>query len=273
MRLHWDAHNPNASDAPILLVGPSLGGNAAQQWTGVAQKLENRALVVFLDLPGHVQSEPWPDETEPTLDAVASAIIAVLREVRATYGDRPAVFAGVSLSGATALHVARDFPDELSGVVVIASAATIGEPTAWLERAELVASGGTAQLVDITMKRWFTPTFRAQRRELVEGILDDLAATDDHSYAQLCRALSVHDVREDLDQIRIPTMLIAGGHDTSTPMDRVELVAERVPGAELHVIDGVAHQITVAEPGDVAVLLQNFLERVTRPDNRWQGDD
>ena len=103
--------------------------------------------------------------------------------------------------------------------------------------------------------------------------MEGLAASDDHSYAQLCRALAVHDVRGSLADIRMPLLVIAGERDTSTPIESVELVAETVPGAELHVLSDVAHQITVAAPGDVAVLLLNFMQRNKRPFRKEQADD
>lgn len=273
MELHWDIYNAEPEAPAILLVGPTLGGNSAHLWTAVAEKLRKAANVVFVDLPGQSLSPLWPEDEEPTLDALAAGIINVVRQVRDQLGAKPVVFAGLSISGATGLHLARDYTDELAGVAVLASAATVGEPSAWRKRADRVEREGTTFLLEETEKRWFTLEFRSQNRGIVDIVMEGLAATNDYSYAQLCRALAVHDVRNDLVDIRLPLLLIAGERDTSTPIQNVELVAETVPGAELKVVPGVAHQITVAAPGDVAVLLLNFLERVSTPPRRAQNDD
>ena len=94
--------------------------------------------------------------------------------------------------------------------------------------------------------------FRAQQPSVVDAVMEGLSASDDHSYAQLCRALAVHDVRDDLPYITTPVVMIAGERDTSTPIANVELVAETVQRGELHVVPEAAHQVTVARPADVA---------------------
>lgn len=265
MKLSFDTYNSGADVSRIIVLGPSLGGNAQHQWTPVAEQLRDDALVVFVDLPGHALSSVWDDADEPTLEVLAEAVMDVVREVRSDRDHLPVFFAGLSICGAVGLHLARDHSEELAGVAVLASAATVGEPAGWLERAELVETSGTQQLIDTTRRRWFTPDFQAREPLMVETLLEGVAATDDHSYAQMCRALAAHDVRADLEDIRTPVLLVAGGADTSNPIGNVELVAGTVPGAELRVIPDVAHQLTVAAPDHVASALLDFMARASRP--------
>ena len=145
--------------------------------------------------------------------------------------------------------------------MVVASAATVGEPARWLDRADQVEATGTQQLVEETTKRWFTPMFRAQQPAVVDAVMEGLSAADDHSYAQLCRALAAHDVRDDLPYITLPVVMVAGERDTSTPIANVELVAETVQRGELHVVPEAAHQVTVARPADVARVIRGLLTR------------
>lgn len=262
MKLNWSYYNPQTPASRVLIVGPSLGGNVAHQWTPVAARLIDQARIVFVDLPGTGLGPVWDDTDEPTLDTVAAGIAEVARQVRADLGEATEVyFAGLSISGATALHLARDHDDLFAGVIVVASAATVGEAQRWLERARQVESTGTQQLVGETSKRWFTPAYTAAQPDVVDAIMEGLSAADDHSYAQLCRALAVHDVREDLPYITVPVLLIAGERDTSTPIANIELVAESVPRGSLHVVADVAHQVTVAKPAEVARLIGAMLER------------
>lgn len=265
MKLTFDTYNEGAGAERIVVLGPSLGGNAQHQWTAVAELVKPGALVVFVDLPGHALTPVWDDEDEPTLEALAAAVMDVVREVRGVHGALPVFFAGLSICGAIGLHLARDYSEELTGVAVLASAAQVGEPSGWLERADFVEANGTQQLVDVTRRRWFTPEFQARQPRTVGMLLEGVAATDDHSYAQLCRALAAHDVRADLEDITTPLLLLAGEADVSVPMNDVELVASTAPGAELRVIDDAAHQITVADPVEVAAALNAFMERVSRP--------
>ncbi len=273
MELTYDVFDPASTAGRVLVVGPSLGGNATHQWTPVAEALESQARVVFVDLPGNGLASPWDDADEPTLQSLALGIVNVIRRVRAEVGDLPMFFAGLSISGATALHLALEHPDDLRGVAVLCSAAKVGESDRWLERAEQVEETGTQQLVEETEKRWFTPDFCAEHPDVVGTIMEGLAASEDHSYAALCRALAVHDVRADLADIRMPLLLIAGERDSSTPIENIEFVAESVPDAELHVLPDVAHQVTVAAPAEVAGLLLNFMQRAEQPFRKEQADD
>lgn len=262
MELHTTIYNRTRPADRVLLVGPTLGGNAAHQWTKVAAELIDEARVVFIDLPGTGLSEPWEDDDPATLDTVAAAIAEIARGQKAELGeDTPVYFAGISISGAIGLHLARDYPELFAGVVVIASAATVGEPSRWLARAEQVEATGTQQLVDETLKRWFTTDFRAEQPDTVAIIMEGLSATEDHSYAQLCRALAAHDLRADLPYIQTPIMMIAGERDSSTPIANVELVAETAPRGELHIVEGAAHQVPVMRPHEVATLIRSMMER------------
>lgn len=262
MDLNWTYYNPNTPARRVLLLGPSLGGNAAHQWTKVAGELIDDARIVFVDLPGTGLAEVWDDDVEPSLDNIAAGIAKVADEVRAELGeDLPVYFAGLSISGATALHIARDYDKTFAAVAVVASSATVGEPDRWLERAEAVEASGTSPLIEETTKRWFTPAFRAEQPAVVDTIMEGLAAADDHSYAQLCRALATHNMVDDLPLIRIPVMLIAGERDTSTPMANVELVAETVLRGALLVVDDAAHMVPVSHPKEVAGHLRSLLER------------
>lgn len=263
MNLNTTVYNRTTDAGRVLIVGPSLGGNSVHQWTKVAAELLNDARVVFVDLPGTGLGAVWDDADEPTLDTVAAGIADVARGLREELGDVSVYFAGLSISGATALHLARDYGDLFAGVVVVASAATVGEGPRWIERAEQVEATGTQQLVEETTKRWFTPAFIGEHPAVVDVIMEGLSAADDHSYAQLCRALAVHDVRADLPYITTPILLIAGERDTSTPIANVELVAETAPRAALHVIEGSAHQVPVAAPAEVADQIRAFMDRST----------
>ena len=264
MELTFDTYNSAEGAERIIILSPSLGGNAQHQWTFVAERLKNDALVVFVDLPGHALSPVWEEGVEPNLDVLATSVMDIVHQLRDQHGNLPIFYAGLSISGAIGLHLARDYGDEFSGIAILGSAATVGTPDGWLQRADNVDAKGTQQLIEDTRDRWFTPEFQARAPEIVEALLEGVAVTDDYSYAQLCRALAVHDVRPDLEHIRLPLLMVAGEKDWATPMGDVDLVASTVPGVELRIIENVSHQMTVAAPMEVAGALLAFMARVSR---------
>lgn len=267
MELTWHLYNPEVDAKRILVLSGSLGGDTAHQWGQVAGHLVEDALIVYAYLPGQGVAPDWDDDVEPSMEVLADLLAEVAKAVRKQRGELPTYYAGLSLSGALGLYLARDHSEVFDGVVVVASAATVGTREGWLERAERVEANGTVSLVEETRMRWFTPDFIAAEPGKVGAIMEGLAASDDHSYAQLCRALSGHDIRADLDKILTPLLLVVGERDKSTPMADVELVATSAPNADLRIVPDVAHQVTVSAPGTVADLVRGFIRRVEAP--RW----
>lgn len=272
MELSWQLYNPESEAKRILVLGGSLGGDCAHQWGQVAGHLANDFVIAYAHLPGHGIAPDWDDETdEPTMEHVAGRMADVAKAVRKQRGELPTYYAGLSLSGALGFYLARDYSDLFDGIVVVGSAATVGTPEGFRERAEQVEANGTVSLVEDTRARWFTPDFVAAEPGKVDAIMEGLAAADDHSYAQLCLALAGHDVRGDLDELYTPMVLIVGDEDVSTPMADAELVVTSVPNADLRVIPDVAHQATVSAPGTVADLIRSFRRRLEQP--RWSVYD
>ncbi|NLE98035.1 MAG: hypothetical protein GX596_08615 [Propionibacterium sp.] len=271
MELTWHLYNPDVEAKRILIVGGSLGGDTAHQWGQVAGHFAKGVLVVYVYLPGQGVAHPWGDDDETSMDYLAEGIANVARTIRGQRGELPTYYAGLSMSGALGLYLARDHSELIDGVVVVASAATVGTPDGWEERAKQVEEHGTVSLVEETRMRWFTPDFIAAEPAKVAAIMEGLAATDDHSYAQLCRTLAGHDIRADLDNIYTPLLLIAGDRDKSTDIADVELVATSAPNADLRIVQDVAHQVTVAAPGTVGDLIRGFVRRLEQ--KRWSVYD
>lgn len=263
MELSWQLYNPETDAQRILILGASLGGDCAHQWGLVAAHLARDAYVVFVDFPGHGTAVNWGDEDgEATMTHLADRFAETVKAVHAEVGELPTYYAGLSLSGALGLYLAHDHFELFQGVVVLGSAATIGTSDGWLQRAERVEEHGTVDLVQELRKRWFTNEFAAAEPDKVTAIMEGLAAADDHSYAQLCRALATHDSRGRLSETYTPLLVITGGEDYTTPMNDAELVVTSAPNADLRVVPDVAHQITVAAPGTVADLIRGFFRRV-----------
>ena len=62
--------------------------------------------------------------------------------------------------------------------------------------------------------------------------------------------------------LRLPVMVIAGGHDGSTPPDLVRETAALIPDADFHLLPGSGHLPPVDAPQPFAALLSAFLTRI-----------
>lgn len=239
----------------LLVVGPSLGTSVEALWDRAADLLN--AEVVGWDLPGHGRSAP-----ADTPFSIADLADAVRTKVADLAAGRPASYAGVSLGGAVALQLALE-PGVLDHVVCIASAARVGEPTMWADRATLVRRAGTPVMVGPSAERWFSGGFMEREPAVANRLLLSLSDTDKESYALACEALARFDLRDALDQVRIRLVVAPGEFDVVVPSELAEQTAAAA-GAELVVLPGCAHLPPAENPVAVAGLLSDVWEVASR---------
>ena len=199
--------------------------------------------VMALDLPGHGRSEGKPLTSITTM---ADWIIAVLDE----QGIAQASLVGHSMGALVAFDCASRHPDRIEHSVLLGFACpmTVGPPL--LEAAR--SNSSTA----IDMMLIYGHDFRAQiggntiagvrimnvARRLLErnppGVLfADLSACNDYDSGDAVA-----------ERMRVPVSLIAGDRDKMTPLAAARAIAERIPGATLHLVENCGHGLMAEQP-------------------------
>ncbi|MEU4482650.1 3-oxoadipate enol-lactonase [Micromonospora sp. NPDC023966] len=242
-----------AADAPVLLLGSSLGTTGAM-WEPQVAALAERFRVIRYDHLGHgrsaVPAGPY------TIDLLGREVLRLLDEL----GLPRVHYAGLSLGGMVGMWLAAHAPDRLRRLAVLCTSASLGPPESWQARAATVRAGGLAAIADVVVARWFTPTFAAARPNLVDGYRALLAATPPAGYAACCEAIAVMDLRSDLDKVEAPTLVIAGAEDRAAPVDHAREIVARIPHARLAVVAQAAHLANVEQPEQVSRLLVNHFD-------------
>lgn len=236
-------------DAPLLLLGPSLGTSAITLWAKAARLLATRFRVVGWDLPGHGGAPA----TEPfTMAELAAGVLALADDI-----SPGTVFhyAGDSVGGCVGLQLMLDAPHRVAAATVLCTGAKIGDRDGWLGRAETVRASGTAALVAASVGRWFAPGFADRDPHTVSALLHALRDTDAESYARICELLADFDVTERLTEIATPVLCIAGSDDAPTPPESLRRIASGVKDGRMMVLDGVGHLAPAEAPERVADLI------------------
>lgn len=243
------------SDAPLLLLGPSVGTSVTALWGAAAESLAEGVHVVGWDLPGHGRS-PAGSFRMPDL---AAAVVALADDIAPGSAFH---YAGDSIGGAVGLQLLLDAPERLLSAALLCTGAVIGRPEDWAVRAATVRASGTDAVVELARQRWFATGFADRRPAAVAALVDALRDTDDESYAQACEALAEFDVTDRLGEITTPVLAIAGAEDIPTPPDGLARIASGVKDGRLMVLDGVGHLAPVEAAERVAALIAGHV----RPD-------
>ena len=229
-------------DGPIDLVFHHGFCHLDLQWDVAAESAFNRRLATFsrlilFDRRGVGASERLARGVIPTLDQWSDDLLAVLDEVGS---DRPAIFAE-SDAGAMAIRFAVRYPDRLSALVLANTQARY----AWAEDYQLgMSAAEIEQRVQRVGDGWGQPEF-------IAGVIPGLARqqADLLSLARLCRAAATPgmasasfrrtyeevDVRNDLVDVRVPTLVLDAGAEFS---GRARYLAEHIRGATLATVPG-----------------------------------
>jgi 3-oxoadipate enol-lactonase / 4-carboxymuconolactone decarboxylase len=222
-------------DAPVVAFASSLGTTNAM-WDGQAAALAGEFRVLRYDHRGHGGSPAPPGPY--SVDDLADDALALLDELEI---ERVA-FVGLSLGGAVAMTLARRAPERVERLALCCTAARFGPPEGWTERAATVRAGGVEAVAPAVLERWLTPAAPPAMRERLEA---QLLATSPDGYAACCEAIAGHDLRGQLGGLRMPVLAIAGSDDPATPPEWLAAIADEVPGARLHVLEGARHIASV----------------------------
>lgn len=242
-RIHFREYGSPSHPTLVLVQGLMLDGRF---WFEMPEQLANdpdepwRVLVPdnrgvgSSDLP----RRPW------TMADMADDVAAMLDAV----GVDKAVVAGISMGGMIAQQLALRHPERVAGLVLMAT--WPGLPF------------GT--LPDLSMLRELIGSSLTQRRDLealARLVLPEreLPNAWQHleGWVRLMReqpprrrtflgqfgAISTHSTGHRLGKIRVPVRVVTGDEDRLVPPRNSELLAKRLPQADLEVLPGVAHGI------------------------------
>ena len=90
-----------------------------------------------------------------------------------------------------------------------------------------------------------------------------MAAVPEASYRDIIRCLVTFNRRDDIANITTPTCLIAGSHDQNAPAKTMARMAEKMPAAEYHLVEGAGHLINLEAGAQTNAILREFYESVT----------
>ncbi len=236
---------------PALVFSNSLGTNYGM-WQKQFNAFKENFFVICYDTRGHGSSSA--PQGPYALEQLGQDVVNLLDHLNVA----KASFCGISMGGLTGQWLAINKPERFNHVIVCNTAAKIGQEAAWLDRAKLVREQGLQPIASTAASRWFTDPFIQSQAAVVENLSNDLAAGSAEGYASCCEALAKADVREQLKDITVPVLVIAGKQDPVTTVADGQFMVDRIPNAKLFEIDA-SHISNVEKPEDFNQAVNAFI--------------
>jgi len=247
-------------DGPDVLLIAGLS-DPAEAWEPQLEGLSDRYRLTAFDNRAAGRS-PMPGD-EFSVASMADDAAAILRAL----GVTGAHVAGFSGGSATAQELALRHPDLVRSLVLVSTWArsdvylrTMADTWRWMAD---VAPSERAMLEAFFV--WiYTP--RAHEDGTVAQIIDEALAfphpQSPEGFRRQLDAWMAHDTYGRLGAITAPTLVVAGEVDIAAPPRFGRIVAEQIPGAELVVLSGEAHQPFQESPAEFNALVDAFWKRV-----------
>lgn len=241
------------SDAPVLMMSNSLG-TALEMWQPQLAALESRFHLLRYDMRGHGNSD-LVDEPS-SIGTFGQDVLALLDELQM---DK-VYFCGLSVGGVIGQWLGANAPDRLRSLILCNTAAKIGTAESWNQRFADVEQHGMAAITEATLGRWFTPAFHQASPDAIAPFRTMLLATNPRGYSLVGAAIRDMDQRKLVEDIRVPTLVIAGEYDPATTFDDAKFLQAKIPGATLVPLP-VAHISNVEAAPRFNQAVIDFLSR------------
>ncbi|MFT7580641.1 MAG: 3-oxoadipate enol-lactonase [Myxococcota bacterium] len=168
------------------------------------------------------------------------------------------VLVGWSMGVQTSLEFCVRFPRQVEALGLIsgtygrvfdtATHPAIGRVVSKLMGAVVPFGRRLDPIVKATLRhRAFLPALFATRmmhprnKDFLAAVIDEFSGNDFGRYVPMMRALYDHTSWPYLPEITQPTLIVAGTHDLLTPMRVARRMHERMPNAQLRVVEGGTH--------------------------------
>lgn len=247
IEFYYERHG---SGPPLILVCGFT--NHLGMWEKMIPRLSSSFEVIAFDNRGAGRSETTPPPY--TIEQLADDVIGLMDALNLS----KVYMAGFSMGSVIIQSLAHRFPERILKGVLIAPFSAL--PSTALMQAHSVAklfqAGIEPALALETILPWiFSNDFLSDPQRIEETIKDLLESPypqPPDGYAGQLAAVTTCDMRDRLDKIETPLLILAGEEDLYIPFYEAKLLKERLPNGVLKGIPKVGHMPHI-ETEDVVV--------------------
>lgn len=240
-------------DAPVLMLCNSLG-TTLEMWEPQMTTLLTQFQVLRYDVRGHGLSDipagPY------SIEQLGRDAIALLDHLGLARVD----FCGLSMGGMTGMWLGTHQPHRIKRLGLCNTAAKLGTAELWNARLAVLHREGMAGMTASILDRWFTQGFQQRAPQVIERVRGMLLGTTPAGYEANVGAIIAMDQRPNISRIDLPTLVITGRHDGSTPPELGLEIHHLVSGSRYVELDA-AHLSNWEQPDAFTAALMSFLKQ------------
>lgn len=251
LRLNAEIAGPEGAPAIVFL---HALGTDLHLWDACVAALSPRFRCLRFDGRGHGRSDVPPPPYS------MGALIRDAESLMEHFGLADAVVVGSSMGGLVAQGLATKRLDLVRAIVLANTAAKIGGPGLWQQRAAEVEAQGLAAYAPGAMERIFGRKW--QDASAMPQVRATLEAMNPAGWIGCAHAISGADFYTTTAALGLPTLVVAGANDGTTPPDLVRETADLIRGHRWELMRSTGHLPMVERPAEFVALLDDFLRSI-----------
>ena len=242
---------------PIVLLNGIM--MSTKSWAPFSGPLSKNNKLILLDFLDQGESSKMTEDYPVTIQA------DVVKHVLDALKISKAHIAGVSYGAAVAMHFALMYPETVDRLALFNC---IPYTSPWLtnigegwKAARITAEAYYYMTIPTIYSMGFyntrTDWFDSRKDFLLENVFSSSVFLD--AMERLSNSMSTHDVRDRLFSIGAKTLVVGGSDDYLTPLSEQRYIVERIPNADMVIMENCGHAGMYEKPTIFATLLTGFV--------------
>lgn len=218
-------------------------------WNQQVKHFSRLCKTVVLDLPGHGKSDPL---REASIDSYSRLLSSFLEAV----GIEKAVIVGHSMGGAIALKFCLKQPAKVLALILVDTGAKLGVHPVFMEA---IRKDHVRALKQFVSKYGVS---KSTSEQTLKTILNLMCNTSGQTAIADFEACDSFDVRDQISDIRVPTLIIVGEDDSMTPLKWSEFMKEKIKGSKIRIIPESSHFPMIENPQELNRAIEEFIREI-----------
>ena len=248
-------YQEEGSGDPLILIH-GLNGDLTG-WAPILPELCRHYRTIALDVRGHGGT------SKPDQPYSIKGFAEDFHEFMSRLKFPKAHILGLSMGGAIAQQFALDHPEMIRSLVLVSTFSYVDENTyrAFTRLRQTLKEGGYPAFFDQVIRLAFTSQYiAANPGPLAELREKRIRVNSPAAIGRATDACMAFNLKEEIAQIFLPTVIISGKEDIFTPIHLAEQIHRSIRDSEWKILEGVGHNLYIEKPAWLTQMTLDFLK-------------